>query len=437
MAQPLISFIMRSGFVWVVILCVCFAQDDLMIEDECLDDSMADLAAAMEDSNLDTEQVEMEQDDVAFEDITGNLTVVSPSNGSEFNGTSIAVHLNVNTNCPNVTRFQEKFNKSNICISMDDSIFSCWPIFTLSRYPVFNNLESGNHSLVAKLVDPLTGDELLDESVATSTFFLHPKNATESEISQDDVEEEEEDDDDDVEDTEKKPKKETISVPQVGIEYPSENIAVSPTFEARLHIVTSANLTKFRRLFQESFLCISLDPHNVQSCWPIFEDRYYPKFFHIPQGHHSMIASISHPNTLETIPGTSLGVRSFWVHEKGSGMIPMKLDNPTPGSNAFPPELQAQVLDELNVVVLDEDLDEDTKESISTSKDIPFIILQVNINGERVTLKVFEDEKPIEKAARFCVENDIMGQNCVSSLKRLIEIEWQRYHDIPHIELFT
>ncbi|GBG29202.1 Hypothetical Protein FCC1311_054242 [Hondaea fermentalgiana] len=389
---------------------------------------------------------EMEEpEDVPFEDITGNLTIVKPLNGSETEGRAVAVQLNVNTNCINVTRFQEKYNTSNICISLDDSDFACWPIFGLSRFPLYTNLTEGAHHLVAKLVDPLTGEELIDESVAESTFFMVPVNETaiaeaEAAAAEERARAEE---DEDAEDQEEpaEPETETIQIPQVGIEYPATEYAVPGTFEVRLHIVTATNLTQFRRLFQNSFICLALDEASHQVCWPIFEETYYPKFFNLKPGAHTLVAHLSHPNTLEIIPGTAMEIRTFWVTEKNQGMIPMTLRAPSEGSNAFGESTQATTTQEADVQPSQETSSSSSSVTMDSEdeaqSDKPHVSLQINVDGQRHVLLAFEGEDPVTTAGQFCVEKKIFGQNCVSSISRLIEVEWQKLRDIPHIELFS
>eukprot|EP00516_Mucochytrium_quahogii_P004236 CAMPEP_0203744898 /NCGR_PEP_ID=MMETSP0098-20131031/811_1 /ASSEMBLY_ACC=CAM_ASM_000208 /TAXON_ID=96639 /ORGANISM=" , Strain NY0313808BC1" /LENGTH=461 /DNA_ID=CAMNT_0050632529 /DNA_START=273 /DNA_END=1655 /DNA_ORIENTATION=- len=397
-------------------------------------DEFAEQLSGGGDVITDQAEPEIEEDNVEWDDITGNLTVVHPAPGSNMTGSATAVQLNVHTNCPNVTRFREKFNKSSICLSLDDAPFSCWPVFGLSKFPLYANLQPGIHSVVAKLVDPVTNKVLIDESMAESSFLMIEKNKTlEEELEEATrkaAEAKQKQDQDSEEVPEDDTKTETIAIPQVGIEQPAEEMVMPHTFEVRLHIVTAANLTQFRRLFQDSFICLALDNSISQSCWPIFEERYYPKFFNLKPGKHKLVASISHPNTLDIIDATSIGERNFWVSDDPNRMIPMTLSEPSKGSNAFDKNLQEQVMEEIR-------LNEDGTEATTESRNEAFVTLKVNVDNVRHLLKVYKSDDYVTLAARFCVEQNILGQNCVKGITDLIEEEWRKLSDLPHLELFS
>lgn len=117
----------------------------------------------------------------SYEDTIGTTSFMYPAPNSTVNMSFLDVQMNVQTNAFNTTIFEEKFNHSSICMSMDHSGYSCWPMFRISRYPRFANVEPGNHTIVAKLIDPLTG-QFLEESASNSTFEYIPLNFTQLEI---------------------------------------------------------------------------------------------------------------------------------------------------------------------------------------------------------------------------------------------------------------
>eukprot|EP00514_Thraustochytrium_sp_LLF1b_P010725 CAMPEP_0184558708 /NCGR_PEP_ID=MMETSP0199_2-20130426/46051_1 /TAXON_ID=1112570 /ORGANISM="Thraustochytrium sp., Strain LLF1b" /LENGTH=537 /DNA_ID=CAMNT_0026955975 /DNA_START=164 /DNA_END=1777 /DNA_ORIENTATION=- len=512
--------------------------DGLTVEDEddMFESGQAEFIEDEEEEEQKEEAFTEPRVQVDWEDITGTLSVVRPEEGSEVEGTTAAVQLNVNTNSEDVTLFQEKFQASNVCISMDGSPFSCWPIFNISRFPLFTNLSLGEHTIVAKLTDPVPDGDLLESSSTTSSFIVVPRPEEEEEEKNEDAVRRS--DHEEPEDKEDENKTEVISIPRVSIEHPGEEVAVPGTFEARLNVMTAANLTQFRRLFKDSFICLELDEVTFQSCWPIFEENYYPKFFNLEPGMHILESHITHPNTVEILPMTSMGKRNFWVAERHHGMIPMKLREPSLGSNAFDEDLRRQVQAETlaqqqaqadstgsHVVAQDEEvaekpeqpqidqrepeqqqqrqqqqqqqqkqqqqeqqqreqqqqqqqqqrqqqqqqqqkqqqqeqqqreqqqqqqkqqqqqqqqLQQEKPKVISTKAgkalEEPHISLYINVDGKRHILIIFEEENYLATAARFCMEQNVIGQNCVSSLTRLIEIEWKKLYEIPHIELFS
>mmetsp|Transcript_24012 Transcript_24012/g.29392 ORF Transcript_24012/g.29392 Transcript_24012/m.29392 type:complete len:258 (+) Transcript_24012:73-846(+) len=119
-----------------------------------------------------------ERKEIPYENIAGTTSFIQPVPYSTVNGSVVEVQLNIATNTPNTTAFQEKFNNSNICLSIDDSEYSCWPIFRLSRYPRFAGVSPGTHNIIAKLVDPNTG-LFIEDSTSNCTFEAVAVNKTE------------------------------------------------------------------------------------------------------------------------------------------------------------------------------------------------------------------------------------------------------------------
>jgi hypothetical protein len=511
-------------------------EDDLAVEDDVLGALDADDVGSVVKHTLGGGEAESPQppapavDNLTDAEIRGELMFLSPTNGSMVQGRAVVVRLGGNTNCINVTRFQAKFNHSNVCISLDASPYSCWPLYGLSSYPLFTNVTSGTHRLVAKLVDPATQLTIADSAGAEVEFTVNATNTTIAE-EEEDQEDEDEDEDPDAEVAKKKKKKdkETISIPQVGIEQPGEEMIVQPTFEVRLHVVTSANLTTFRRLFTSSYICLSLDESLFQSCWPIFEESYYPKFYDVAPGKHTLVAHLSHPNTMDIIPGTALGVRNYWVSADKSS-VPIALREPSLGSHAFREGLKREVAEEVRQrereaseaseasevsevsehkqakgkksaaaaaaaaatasevsevsehkqakgkksaaaaaaaaaaattaadkskgksknksdvkAAADKGRGEDEvrrfawQQSAVAQRDpsVQKVTLQINVDNERHRLVVTETDDSVAVAARFCVDKNIVGQSCIASINKLIEIEWKKTREIPHLELYS
>jgi hypothetical protein len=473
-------------------------DDELAVEDDVIGALDSDDVGSVVKHTLGGGEAESPQppapavDNLTESEIRGELTFLSPANGSMVQGRAVVVRLNANTNCVNVTRFQTKFNHSNVCISLDASPFSCWPLIGLSRHPLFTNVTSGTHRLVAKFVDPATQLTITDSVGAEVEFTVNATNTTSAEEDDEDGDDEEEEEDPDEEESSKKKKKkknkESISIPQVGIEQPGEEMTVQPTFEVRLHVVTSANLTTFRRLFTNGFICLTLDESVFQSCWPIFEESYYPKFFDLAPGKHTLVAHLSHPNTMDIIPGTALGVRNYWVSADKSS-VPIVLREPSIGSHAFGGDLKREAAEEVRQREREElearersrETAKGTKESVTAAAaaaaaapeknknksqvkaaigkgrgkaDVPRfagqqstatqrdpnlqrVTLQINVDNERHRLVVAETDDSIAVAARFCVEKNIVGQSCIASISKLIEIEWKKTREIPHLELYS
>jgi len=374
-----------------------------------------------EESDFDSAEEE-EVAAIPFEEVSGDLRIAVPANGSENAGRAVAVRLHVDTNVDNTTRFLEKFNHSDVCLSVDDSSFACWPIFHISRFPLFTNMSYGVHRIVAKLVDPQNGRILLDGKIAESTFSMVPPNNTEAEPRSDATKPEPESNSEEP----TKAQVETIPMPQVGITYPIQTQAVSPSFPVKMHIHTGANLTVFRKMFENSFICLALDGAVQQSCWPIFEQNYSPKFVNLTAGEHLLQAHIAHPQSLEIVDGSSKGPLRFWVSEKEDKVVPMYLREPSQNSNSFGDSFEDKPAREhLNMPT---GRQEETQGSVT---------LQINVDGRRHQLVVTKDADFLMDAARFCVKHDIVGQNCVSVVKRMIEIEWEKARDLPHLEFQT
>lgn len=357
----------------------------------------------------------------SYNDTIGMTSFLYPQPNGTVNMSFIDVQMNVQTNAHNTTLFQEKFNHSSICMSMDNSSFSCWPMFRISRFPRFAGVSPGNHTIIATLIDPMSG-RFIKNSTSISKFKYKPVNWTQWAIEQEErrkweeefeeveVEVEEMDDEDEKKDPwkskhswfdrhkkkKKKKKKiirrrirnggnetlglnetngtsempvddlkpeergfkiatgnkfknsnitvkseeelfntkekhsdddakdtknetveeeEPIPVPLIAIDTPMENAWVNRTFEVDLQIITSANVTKFKKVFANAYMCLSLDD-ATHTCWPIFEENYLPKFSNVKPGKHTLKAAISHPLTGEIIEGTGIGIRTFNVRGK-------------------------------------------------------------------------------------------------------------------------
>ena len=233
--------------------------------------TVEDLMASMQGGGQSSSE-EVPPEPVPWEEITGSVTVIRPTGEEEVEGGVVDVELNINTNTIETDQFEKKFNESSMCISLDDSAFSCWPIFRLSRYPRFSSVKPGKHRIRAMLTDPETGG-LIESSEGIMNFTTIPKNATKDELKRKGENAQE-----DTNSTNSTEAPETVQIPSVDIDYPAEGTAVGSSFEARLSILTTENITKFKRLFGNGYMCLSLD-EAAHTCWPIFEERYFLDFW--------------------------------------------------------------------------------------------------------------------------------------------------------------
>lgn len=91
-----------------------------------------------------------------------------------------------------------------------------------------------------------------------------------------------------------------IDVPVVVVSTPGELSGTGPDF----HVVSDihvSNMTLFRHLFANDFICLSLD-NAPSSCWPLSQSEHHPLFVGVPDGLHTLIASITHPIEGHVIP---------------------------------------------------------------------------------------------------------------------------------------
>lgn len=86
----------------------------------------------------------------------------------------------------------------------------------------------------------------------------------------------------------------SIDVPLVMVTHPVELSGTGPEF----HVITDlhvSNMTLFRHLFANDFICLSLD-NAPSSCWPLSQSDVRPLFVNVPDGLHTLVASLTHPS---------------------------------------------------------------------------------------------------------------------------------------------
>ena len=344
---------------------------------------------------------------VPWKDITGSVTVVEPTNESAVEGSVVDVKLNINTNTEETNKFEAKFNESSMCLSLDGSAFSCWPVFRLSKYPRFSNVQPGEHRLVAMLTDPSSG-ELIEESKGEMAFTTVPKNKTKEDELARDREKEQEKNKNATNTTDSEP--ETVKIPSVDIDFPVEGSAVADSFEARLSILTTENITKFKRLFGNGYMCLSLD-EAAHTCWPIFEERYFPKLVGLSPGMHRLTAEVSHPENGDIIIGSGIGMRRFWVREKDTpGLVTMKLSpvGDDAGSTAIPGSIKSSSDDDFHY-----------------PSHKAQVVVQITVDGSDHSLPIYEGDDWTMEAARFCRATNIKTDDCVDTITAAIKKEWE------------
>mmetsp|Transcript_24012 Transcript_24012/g.29393 ORF Transcript_24012/g.29393 Transcript_24012/m.29393 type:complete len:211 (+) Transcript_24012:818-1450(+) len=209
-------------------------------------------------------------------------------------------------------------------------------------------------------------------------------------------------------------------------------MAVADTFEVKLQILTDENITRFKKLFDNAFMCLSMDD-APSTCWPIFEERYFPKFSNVQPGAHRLIAELSHPNDGTIIKGTSFGIRNFWVHDKTEGLVPMNLVDPSDGSTAFSEEMMKSVEEQRVIQDSEEDQRLETVQRTTREPSKSQVILHIAVNGESQTLPIFKDDDYTLKAADFCYENKIRESSCVDQVLKQINNEWGKKPQLEFI----
>jgi len=190
-------------------------------------------------------------------------------------------------------------------VSLDDSPFSCWPVFG-GRVRFVNAVE-GTHTLVAMLMK----DGVLREETRTDVRKFTTVEDPDLGLPEPEPEDEEEEIDLD----EKEDKQVELDVPFVEILTPFEKVTLpgsNAEFVSKIH---TNEAEKFEKYFKHQFICFNLDASSAHSCWPIFSGPANIKPFvaGIQPGLHTLEALLTHPETRRGIEETQTEFRTFFT----------------------------------------------------------------------------------------------------------------------------
>eukprot|EP00947_MAST-08B_sp_MAST-8B-sp1_P001842 g1842.t1 len=287
--------------------------------------------------------------------------------------------------------FSEHYGKGgSICLSLDDSAYSCWPIFELKKLPRFTQVRDGSH----RMRGVLRLDGILLLATAGETTFV---SSAETETPALPAEPQQQ-----AEPPNKPPDpeapREEVKIPQVNLVYPAQLSTVGRNFEASLEVLTTEAMDKFKRLFENGFMCLSMDG-AANACWPLFVDSYTPSFNNLREGRHTLVAHLSHPETGKLVLGSSMGATTFYSLAQDDGAGPGSRG--AGGGDAPDPTAMVQVQPDGSTTT----------------------VIHVVIDGRAVPFMVGLHEEPMSKAQQFCASNKIVSDECASQLVERLKLE--------------
>ena len=92
------------------------------------------------------------------------VTFTYPAHGGK---TRDMFDVQIHINTADAQAFKSGYDGDDLCLSLDGSSFSCWPIFEISRLPRFVGVHDGAHTLVGMLK---SGGVLIEGSKGTTSF---------------------------------------------------------------------------------------------------------------------------------------------------------------------------------------------------------------------------------------------------------------------------
>ena len=216
------------------------------------------------------------------------ISILDPPDKSTVAGS--AFDLRVQINPVNADVFWKSYNntKSRVCISLDGSPYSCWPVFG-GRIRYINAVD-GPHSVHAVLMKQ---GEIVPESITESVQFttVESPDIEEEGDEEDNVSEEEGEDGEN--------KRVQLQMPQLILQVPPEKVTLPGSavqFISRVDL-GGGDADLFEEHFQHQFVCYNVDAATAHACWSLLDNNTVPFVTQLEPGLHTVEGVITHPET--------------------------------------------------------------------------------------------------------------------------------------------
>ena len=195
------------------------------------------------------------------------VSILDPPNKSTIAGSSFDLRVQIDP--VNSEVFMESYNNSNsrVCVSLDGSPYSCWPVFGGKiRYI---NAVDGPHSIHAVLMKK---GVIIPESITESVQFTtveSPEIEDENEEESSALEEEGEDGES---------KRVQLSMPQLILQVPPEKVTLPGSAVQLVSRVDLAggDIEVFEEHFKHQFVCYNVDATTAHACWSLLDESTVP-----------------------------------------------------------------------------------------------------------------------------------------------------------------
>mmetsp|Transcript_22994 Transcript_22994/g.47658 ORF Transcript_22994/g.47658 Transcript_22994/m.47658 type:complete len:340 (+) Transcript_22994:73-1092(+) len=267
------------------------------------------------------------------------VVIVDPPMDSTVMGTVLSVKVGIEP--VNTKVFTESYSTptSRICVSLDSSPYSCWPVINgIVRYVA---LVPGPHVMHAVLMKDgvMKEGSMTDEIRFTSVEDPDLEDEGEEGKKKEEEEEEEEIDLDENERVQ-------IDIPKVIMHVPPSLVTLPGDSAQIVSTVQTNQKEMFDKFFRHQFVCYNLDGGTGSPCWNIFnkdhnddggsgggnnmEGGVVPFFTGLEPGIHTVEGVITHPENGEGIAGSETDVRTFYTsglsNEAASVVVEIQVD---------------------------------------------------------------------------------------------------------------
>ena len=252
----------------------------------------------------------------------GNVVTLEfkhPVNKQSIFGTKLEVKIAAVTEL-NEQAFQEKFKDTTMCLSLDDGPFFCCDT---DRAVMYSNVDEGEHTLVAKMYQKGDFVNFAREASVAFTTTLDPTKLSEQDrIAFEDQMQLKKQNSTSLGENIEEEELVEVTFPKVHLVSPHHRVTYAGTELNVETMIDSQDHPQFKKYFQNSYTCLSLDLSPTYFCHALHfdESSLQTKSTMIATslgiGLHTIEAALSHPETGEILDLSKSGKRISFVAGK-------------------------------------------------------------------------------------------------------------------------
>ncbi|GFH48482.1 hypothetical protein CTEN210_04958 [Chaetoceros tenuissimus] len=241
-----------------------------------------------------------------------------PVNNAVVLGPKLEVKITAVTEL-NEEAFQEKFKDTTMCLSLDNGPFFCT---ATNRAVMYSNVDEGEHTLVAKMYQNGDFANFAREASVAFTTTLDPAKLNEQDrIAFEEQKQLKKQNITSLEENSEEEELVEVTFPKVYLVSPHHRVTYSGTELSVETRIDSQDHPQFKKYFQNSYTCLSLDLSPTYFCHALhFNDSNQTKSIMIATslgiGLHTVEAALSHPETGEILDMSKSGKRISFVAGK-------------------------------------------------------------------------------------------------------------------------